>query len=201
MSSRDADNADPQDFILRHFVPRTSNFPLQTSDFRFQTFIGAINYGYEAILPSTAMMLAGRLLSTTICVTGSSRTACRSPAPTAASIHRATRSCRAWCTGESAAASPSSAHFAGQLVAGRLATDTPGVLTLRETVLVEGSRGKTFSRRCAGRTTRRPRSIPQTTARSGTWATTSREARPRTRARLVRSPARLSLSVVGGSSG
>ena len=37
-------------------------------------------------------------------------------------------------------------HFAGQRFAGRLATDPPGVLTLRETVLVEGEAIQTAMR-------------------------------------------------------
>jgi hypothetical protein len=38
-------------------------------------------------------------------------------------------------------------HFPGQRLAGRLADDPPGVLTLRETVLVEGEAGQTYTNR------------------------------------------------------
>jgi hypothetical protein len=61
-------------------------------------------------------------------------------------------------------------NYAGQRFAARLANDPKGVLSLLETVLVEGEGVQ--NARCAGRTTRRPPSIPPTTAPSGTSATT-----------------------------
>ena len=61
-------------------------------------------------------------------------------------------------------------HFAGQRFAGRLATDPPGVLTLRETVLVEGEGGA--DRDALGGLHADRRRSGATTARSGTSATT-----------------------------
>jgi hypothetical protein len=49
-------------------------------------------------------------------------------------------------------------HFRGQRFAARRAGDPPGQLTTREAILVQARPRK--PRRCAGRTTRRPPSIP-----------------------------------------
>jgi hypothetical protein len=61
-------------------------------------------------------------------------------------------------------------NFAGQRIAARLAADSSGVLTFRETILVQARPRRPTP--CAGRITRRRPSTPRMTARSGTSATT-----------------------------
>ena len=70
-------------------------------------------------------------------------------------------------------------NFAGQRFAGRVPSDPPGTLGLTETILVEGEASRRT--RCAGRTTRRPPSIPRMTAPCGTSATISRRTHRSTR--------------------